>query len=76
MICRLDECANNTRTHHFLLLSLLGPESLQNFIDACLGRTDYYVGADSFLGLRTVQTMDGMYRSDASRKVEDVMYRE
>lgn len=53
-----------------------GPESLQNFIDACFGRTTYYVGADSCVGLKTVQTLEAMYRSNTSRQMEEVMYKE
>ena len=49
-----------------------GPSSLRCFIDACLGRDDYYVGAESLVGLRCVQTMDAMYRSSSSGKCEDV----
>mmetsp|Transcript_19791 Transcript_19791/g.29034 ORF Transcript_19791/g.29034 Transcript_19791/m.29034 type:complete len:398 (+) Transcript_19791:463-1656(+) len=51
----------------------IGPESLQSFIDACLGRKDYYVGADSSVGLKTIQTIDAMYRSQVSGNAEDVM---
>jgi len=51
-----------------------GPESLQSFVDACLGKEDYYVGADVKTGLRTVQILEAMYRSNASRKMEDVLY--
>ena len=51
-----------------------GPESLQSFIDACLGNKHYYVGADATVGLRTVQILEAMYRSNASRKLEDVLY--
>lgn len=51
-----------------------GPESLQSFVDACLGSEDYYVGADSSTGLRTVQILEAMYRSNASRKLEYVLY--
>jgi hypothetical protein len=40
-----------------------GPSSLRCFIDACLGRDDYYIGAESLVGLRCVQTIDAMYRS-------------
>ena len=50
----------------------IGPESMQCFIDACLGRNDYYVGADSLVGLRSVQTIDAMYRSNASGECETV----
>ncbi|KAL7543504.1 hypothetical protein ACHAXR_013179 [Thalassiosira sp. AJA248-18] len=50
----------------------VGPESLQCFIDACLGRDDYYLGADSLVGLRSVQTIDAMYRSHVSGNCENV----
>ena len=49
-----------------------GPESLQCFIDACLGRDECYLGADSLVGLRSVQTIDAMYRSSVSGECEDV----
>ncbi|KAL9178338.1 hypothetical protein ACHAXT_001766 [Thalassiosira profunda] len=48
-----------------------GPEALQSFIDACLGQ-EYEVGADSLVGLRTVQTIDAMYRSHSSGNCENV----
>lgn len=51
-----------------------GPESLQSFIAACLGKQDYYVGANSLVGFRTVQTIDAMYRSHESGKVEEVAF--
>ena len=54
----------------------IGPQSLQNFIAACLGEKDYYNGADSLVGLKSVQTLDAMYRSDDSGQPEDVKYRE
>ena len=50
----------------------IGPESLQCFIDACLGRDNYYLGADSLVGLRSVQTIDAMYRRHVSGNCEDV----
>ena len=50
-----------------------GPESIQAFLDACSGKNDYYIGADSMLGLRTVQTMEAMYRSNASKELEQVL---
>jgi predicted dehydrogenase len=53
-----------------------GPESLQSFIAACQGKTDYYAGADALLGLRTIQTLEAFYRSNASRRLEDVHYSE
>mmetsp|Transcript_21727 Transcript_21727/g.45641 ORF Transcript_21727/g.45641 Transcript_21727/m.45641 type:complete len:402 (-) Transcript_21727:165-1370(-) len=49
----------------------IGPESLQTFIDSCLGR-EFYVGADSLVGLRSVQTIDAMYRSHLSGNCENV----
>ncbi|GFH56129.1 hypothetical protein CTEN210_12606 [Chaetoceros tenuissimus] len=48
-----------------------GPESLQEFIDACMGR-HYYNGADSEVGLKTVQIVEAMYRSNASCNVVDI----
>lgn len=50
-----------------------GPQSVQNFIAACLDE-NYYVGADSLIGFRSVQTLDAMYRSDHSGNAEQVMY--
>lgn len=50
-----------------------GPESMQAFLDACQGKQDYYVGADSLVGLRTVQTVEAMYRSHASKQLEQVV---
>jgi predicted dehydrogenase len=56
----------------------IGPQSLQSFIAACLRETssgvNFYVGADSLVGLKTVQTLDAMYRSDRSGKLEEVMF--
>lgn len=37
-----------------------GPESLQAFLDACVGKSTH-VGADSLVGLKTVQVLDAMY---------------
>jgi predicted dehydrogenase len=50
-----------------------GPESLQSFIAACQGK-EFYSGADVLLGLRTVQTLEAFYRSNASKKQENVQY--
>ena len=49
----------------------LGPESLQNFVQLCCGRKDVvYAGANVMDGLRSIQTIDAMYRShDSSRPV-------
>ena len=52
----------------------IGPESLQSFIDACIGGSNYYVGADALVGLRSVQTIDAMYRSHVSGNAESVRY--
>ncbi len=52
----------------------IGPQSLQAFIDSCLGRDDYYVGADALVGLRSVQTIDAMYRSHVSGNAESIRY--
>lgn len=49
-----------------------GPESLQSFVDDCCGKGDCYVGADSLTGLRTVQTLEAMYRSNQSKQLETV----
>ena len=49
-----------------------GPESLQSFIAACSAREDYYVGADSQIGLQTVQIVDAMYRSHKSGAAEEI----
>ena len=51
-----------------------GPESLHSFLDACLGQKDIYVGADALLGLRTVQTIDAMYRSNQTKQMVDVKH--
>jgi predicted dehydrogenase len=45
-----------------------GPESLRNWIRACQGCDDYYVGADCQLGLQTVQTVAAMYESDNKKQ--------
>jgi len=49
-----------------------GPESLKAFLDACRDE-DFAIGADSLLGLKTVQTLDAMYRSSISLKSEEVV---
>ena len=49
-----------------------GPASMQCFIDSCLG-LEYYEGADSLTGLRSVQTIEAMYRSHASGNCESVI---
>jgi len=46
-----------------------GPESLHEFLKACRGE-DYYIGADSGIGLKTVQTIEAMYRSNQSGNAE------
>jgi predicted dehydrogenase len=50
-----------------------GPESLQSFISSCLGE-EYYDGAGSLLGLKTVQVIHAMYRSSQSSQLEKVQY--
>ena len=47
----------------------IGPESLQNFVDACLGEA-YFPGADATVGLKAVATLDAMYRSALSGQSE------
>ena len=49
----------------------IGPESVLNFVNACLGN-EYFNGADSSVGLRTVQIVEAMYRSNASGKPVEV----
>ena len=51
-----------------------GPESLQSFISACLGRKNYCKGASSQVGLKSIQTLDAMYRSQQSGASEEVAY--
>ena len=51
----------------------IGPESMQCFIDSCLGLDNVYVGADVLVGLRSVQTIDAMYRSHTSGNAETVV---
>jgi predicted dehydrogenase len=50
-----------------------GSESLQSFIAKCCGGQDFYVGADTLVGLRTVQTVEAMYRSSVTGDVVDVV---
>lgn len=42
----------------------IGPESLQNWIKACQGEMDYYVGADCELGTKAVAVVAAMYESN------------
>ena len=49
----------------------VGPRSLRAMIASCLGE-EYYPGADSLVGLRSVQLIDAMYRSHASGNCEYV----
>jgi predicted dehydrogenase len=64
-----------------------GPESLQNFVNACQasssldstsrsssGCNNYHVAADVTVGLKSVQILEAMYRSHCSGKTEDVQY--
>jgi predicted dehydrogenase len=46
----------------------LGPESLQNFVQLCCGNYDVYEGADVIVGLRSIQTIEAMYRSHDSHQ--------
>jgi predicted dehydrogenase len=50
-----------------------GPESLQNFVQLCCGNSDVYEGADVMDGLRSIQTIDAMYRSHASQSLENII---
>ncbi|CAB9508443.1 Oxidoreductase family, NAD-binding Rossmann fold [Seminavis robusta] len=49
-----------------------GPLSVQNFLKKCVG-DECYVGADSLVGFRSIQTLDAMYRSQASGMPEEVV---
>jgi len=49
-----------------------GPESLLEFVSVCEGGTPY-VGAGSAVGLKAVQTIEAMYRSNASGRAEDIL---
>jgi len=49
-----------------------GPESIHSFIDGCLGK-EYYDGANGLLGLKTVATIDAIYRSTISEMAENVL---
>lgn len=48
-----------------------GPESLQTFIEACLGKS-IFNAADSEVGCKAVLAIDAMYRSAKSGKEEEV----
>lgn len=50
-----------------------GPESLQNFVQLCCGNQNVYEGASVMDGLRSVQTIDAMYRSHASSSPEKII---
>ena len=51
----------------------LGPESLQTFVAACCGDNEYYEGANTLVGLKSIQTLDAMYRSHHSGAVENII---
>lgn len=51
----------------------LGPESLQEFVEVCNGNTDVYEGSTVLNALRAVQTIDAMYKSNESKRPEDVV---
>ena len=48
-----------------------GPESLKSFLNACINEK-FVEGAGSSCGLKTVQTIDAMYRSSVSLNAEQV----
>jgi hypothetical protein len=54
--------------------SSTGPESLKAFLDACRNSCSGTMSPknDSFIGLRTVQIMDAMYRSSISGNAEEI----
>lgn len=49
-----------------------GPESLQAFIDGCLGN-EFFNAADVTIGVKVVQTVEAMYRSAKSGCAETVV---
>jgi len=51
-----------------------GPESIQNFIELCCGGDDVpEAGANVIDGLRSVQVLDAMYKSNASKQSESIV---
>jgi predicted dehydrogenase len=50
-----------------------GPESLQNFVQLCCGKDDVYEGCNVVDGLRSIQSIDALYRSAASGKPETII---
>ena len=56
----------NTETGGF------GPESLLEFVSVCEGGKPY-VGASSAVGLKAVQTIEAMYRSNALGRAENIL---
>ena len=51
-----------------------GPESLQNFVQLCCGHDDVYEGSNVLVdGLRSIQSIDALYRSAASGKPERII---
>jgi len=51
-----------------------GPESIQNFVELCCGGDDVpEAGANVIDGLRSVQVIDAMYKSNASKQSESIV---
>lgn len=52
-----------------------GPESLQNFVQLCCGAnsSEIYEGSNVLDGLRSIQTIDAIYRSHASSSVQSII---
>lgn len=50
-----------------------GPESLQNFVQLCCGNVEVYEGADVLVGLRSIQSIDALYRSAKSGTPESII---
>merc|ERR1712151_1197699 len=48
-----------------------GPESLKAFIGGCVGN-EFFNGADGPICLKTVQTIEAMYRSQKSGQAEEI----
>ena len=48
----------------------LGPESLQTFVNACLGEKNCWRGCDPEIGVKSVRIVDAFYRSAKSKRME------
>eukprot|EP00531_Pseudo-nitzschia_arenysensis_P012375 CAMPEP_0116116504 /NCGR_PEP_ID=MMETSP0329-20121206/1074_1 /TAXON_ID=697910 /ORGANISM="Pseudo-nitzschia arenysensis, Strain B593" /LENGTH=399 /DNA_ID=CAMNT_0003610005 /DNA_START=126 /DNA_END=1325 /DNA_ORIENTATION=+ len=69
VLCDRFEFENYENEHH-------GPDSLENFVELCCGGYGDKLptaGANVLDGLRSVQALDAMYKSHASKKAETVV---